>query len=109
MNTIEAAVIIPLFTVIFVMMIQLNISLHDSVIINSAETKFCMAEELADTSVEMYEEYVRNKSMDRDEYVLSYEKGERYIKTENAQIMINNPCDFLRKAKAVINTGGQIE
>lgn len=113
MRTIEAAVIVPVFTIIVLELIIAAVECHDRVIVNCASDKVCM-------NFEFYELYQDNYLKIKDEYETAVNGyiGEKTIydsencnievsllsvKTDDSNIDKNNPVEFVRVTNAAIN------
>ncbi len=104
--TIEAAVIVPLFTIIVLQMVLLAIGCHDRALINCVSDKICMDMEFngyedgkysGDLLKELSNKgtlYLEEKTI-RNGMVLEMESGLLAIKTEVSSINKNNPVEFV--------------
>lgn len=118
--TLEASVLIPVFTFIFVQLVLLALNCHDRVIINCAADKVCMEAEF-DKGIQEKTD-VESLSQKANEYVMLktvLEKpsvqimtGILKIETEFSQIDRNNPVHFAWKTDALeklVKSGGDKE
>lgn len=115
--TVEAAIIVPLFTLIIVQMIILAINCHDVAMSNIIETKMVMKVEYEAVFHGKVNEDIRkkiqldgNKVLEiksigkRDE--VKIEKTIFDVKSQHSQILLNNPVEFVRitdAAKIITN------
>lgn len=96
--TVEASIIVPLFTVIIVVLIQLMLFLHDRAVYSAVEVKTGIQEEFTGKSYEKEAaQYLENR--------LILKNGE--YKIENVKIKENNMPKFARISKAL--SGGKEE
>lgn len=118
--TIEASVLIPVFTVIAVQLILLALNCHDNVIINCAADKVCMQYEFAKPGVKENSNktldrlsgevstYIAEKTMAKKPYI-QIKSGFFKTETDYSQIISNNPVDFVWQTDAIkklVPTGG---
>lgn len=118
--TIEASVLIPVFTVIAVQLIMLALNCHDNVIINCAADKACMRYEFEKPVVKENSKisletlsgevngYIAAKTMIKKPY-LQIKSGFLKTETDSSQIVKNNPIDFVWQTDAIkklIPSGG---
>lgn len=113
MRTIEAAVIVPIFTIIVLEVIIASIECHDRVIINCASDKVCMNFEFYELYQDNYLEikneyetavngYIREKTIYGSENY-SIDVSLLAVKTDISNIDKNNPVEFVRVTNAAIN------
>lgn len=116
--TIEASVLIPIFTLIVVQLVILALNCHDRVIINCAADKVCMRYEFEkpikkdnnkkdDLSREL-NAYIAVKSISVKPSV-QIKKGLLKVETEYSRITQNNPVQFVWETDAVeklVHAGG---
>lgn len=105
--TVEAAIIIPLFTIMVVMLINLAITCHDRVIVNCASDKVCMEMEFSEMKIGKYNKekitdlearvssYIAEKTLQGDKN-LSMTEDALSIKTQYSEISKNNPMEYVR-------------
>lgn len=104
--TIEAAVIVPLFTIIVLQIILLAIDCHDKAIINCASDKICMDMEFngfdnGEYRKDIMEALSYNGTMYLAEKTIKSAMSMKIrstitnIETENSAIAKNNPIDFV--------------
>ncbi|MDD6571738.1 MAG: pilus assembly protein [Thermoflexaceae bacterium] len=118
--TIEAAVIIPLFTIIVVFIIGLAVDCHDTAVINCASGKLCMKAEFSGFSQGRYDTallkelsgtgtaYIKEKVI-KNSGVIQIEETLLNIETGYSSIEKNNPVEYVRltdAAKKLIGKGG---
>lgn len=118
--TIEASVLIPVFTVIIVQLILLALNCHDNVIINCAADKGCMRYEFekplakekdtksSDRLSKEISEYISVKTMVKKPQV-RIKSGLLKTETEYSRITANNPVEYVWQTDAVkklISAGG---
>lgn len=104
--TIEAAVIVPIFTVIVVQIILLAMECHDKTIINCTSDKLCMEMEFTGFREGRYDtekmnalgnkgtEYLKNKTIKKSP-VISMVSTLFHIETDYSEIEKNNPVEFV--------------
>ena len=104
--TIEAAVIVPLFTMIFVRIVMLAIECHDVAIVNCASDKVCIEAEFigyengeyrADVMQELSEKvtlYLSEKTLTKSENI-QLKEAILGIETKVSSISKNNPVEFV--------------
>ena len=104
--TIEAAVIVPLFTIIVLQMVLLGIGCHDRALINCVSDKICIDMEFNGYEDGEYREdmlgelsqngtaYVAEKTIGEGQ-ILELESTLLAIKTEVSSIDKNNPVEFV--------------
>jgi len=119
--TLEASVLIPVFTFISVQLILLALNCHDRVIINCAADKVCMTAEFEKS---LYEDSGKNVtdvlSRNVNEYIAlktvtmktSVQIVTNFLKieTDYSQISQNNPVSYVWETdalKKLINSGGK--
>lgn len=121
--TIEASVLIPVFTIIAVQLILLALNCHDNVIINCAADKVCMRYEFEKPIVkEKSKKTLEKLSGDASEYVavkavtkkpnIQIRSGIFKVETKYSQISRNSPVEFVWQTDAVKNlipSGGDKE
>jgi hypothetical protein len=109
--TIEAAVIVPLFTIVVVMLIQTAIKCLDRDIVNCVSDKLCMdAEFLGFKSGKYDKNILRQYSEKANTYLQENTVSESYtvdiseellvIKTDYGKVDKNNPVQYVRTADA---------
>ncbi len=104
--TIEASVIVPIFTIIVLQLVLLAISCHDRAITNLVSSKICMDMEFSglengeyrgDLLLELSNRgslYVEEKTI-KSGQVLEIKEGLLAIKTDVSSISKNNPVEFV--------------
>lgn len=104
--TIEASVIVPIFTIIVLQLVLLAISCHDRAITNLVSSKICMDMEFSgfedgeyrrDLLLELSSRgtaYVEEKTI-KSGQVLEIKEGLLAIKTDVSSISKNNPVEFV--------------
>lgn len=119
--TLEASVLIPVFTFLSVQLILLALNCHDRVIINCAADKVCMTAEFEKS---FYEDSGKNVtdvlSRNANEYIASKTVTMKTsvqivtnflkIETDYSQINRNNPVSYVWETdalKKLINSGGK--
>lgn len=118
--TIEASILIPVFTMIAVQLILLALNCHDNVIINCAADKVCMQYEFVKPGVKEngnktldrlsgeVSTYIAEKTMSKKPYI-QIKSGFFKTETDYSQIISNNPVDFVWQTDAIkklVPTGG---
>lgn len=110
--TIEASVLIPVFTLIVVEFILLAINCHDNVIINCAADKVCMRYEFEKSANKEHSEkaqeglaaeaseYIAVKAMSKKPCI-QIKSGLLKIETDYSRIIKNNPVDFVWQTDAI--------
>lgn len=103
--TIEAAVIIPLFTIMVVNIILLGMDCHDRTIINCASDKMCMEVEFDSRKSEDYNSKILKLEEKGKAYLsgmtlrtsgeLEISTGLLDVTSKYSQILKNNPVDFV--------------
>lgn len=109
--TLEAAVIVPVFTMIVVLIIGLAMDCHDTAIINCTSDKLCMEVEFTGLREGKYDagkmkelsgkgsEYIKTKTL-RNSRVMQIEEKILSIETEYSSIKKNNPVNYVRMTDA---------
>ncbi len=112
--TIEASVLIPVFTLIAVQLILLALNCHDNVVINCAADKVCMRYEfempiVKENSKKSLEglsgevsRYIASKTMTKKPNI-QIKSGFFKTETDYSQIVKNNPVDFVWQTEAIKN------
>lgn len=94
--TVEAAFVIPIFTIVVVALIQLMLLLHDRAVYTSVMVKINMQEEFSGENFEKEaEEYLKKR--------LILDGVE--IDGGNVQIQKNNMAEYIRISKALLKGG----
>lgn len=118
--TLEASVLIPVFTFICVQLVLLALNCHDRVIINCAADKVCMEAEFEKNLQEKAEQTaVDSLSQKVNEYIILKTVAEKpfvqivtgilKVETEFSQINRNNPVHFTWETDALeklVKSGG---
>ncbi len=119
--TLEASVLIPVFTFISVQLILLALNCHDRVIINCAADKVCMTAEfekslyedsgknVTDVLLRNVNEYLALKTVTMKTSVQIVSNFLK-IETDYSQINRNNPVSYVWETdalKKLINSGGK--
>ncbi len=119
--TLEASVLIPVFTFISVQLILLALNCHDRVIINCAADKVCMTAEfekslyedsgknVTDVLLRNVNEYIALKTVTMKTSVQIVSNFLK-IETDYSQINRNNPVSYVWETdalKKLINSGGK--
>ena len=108
--TLEAAVIVPLFTLMVVMLIQVAMKCHDRVILNSISDKVCMEMEFSGLMEKEKQQRMEELENQGNEFIrdkMIQMKGTMHMKedflhivTQYSSIDKNNPMTYVRMADA---------